>query len=449
MAHGLLDEGVKTPESNTDSELLTYLKKFKLPVQNFIDNDVAVTDLKNFNCSYFDEMCKDLKLNTIQKIRFKKLIKQLNTNEDIGKIEQEICETFDRLTNDLQKRKLELIDELHRISESKLNSIKNLKHNDVKTNIKFIYDDSILKKTIFKFGIIDSELRLKPPKIVASLILNGIKINLKQYDNVKSDEDTELIIEYKKWTDLENWKVIRNSLIITNIEPLTTYCIRAKYRKSDIWSACSETIRITSELDCIWDKVQHRNTVKTLQFIDNHKIYCSTECATTAIVSKPIFDADLLKKVKFEFIINEFCQTSLFGLISTPISKTMNGYWKHHPVSNNKYALILETMDGLKSVCRHKFGKNIDNSFFSSAGIVLSNKIKKGDHFIFDIDFDTCSCNVYLNIANEANIISKKTDIATWTNIPKQFVAVYGHSASKLVKKSSAVQLNLISYDVR
>eukprot|EP00483_Globobulimina_turgida_P005770 UN05780 len=158
-------------------------------------------------------MCHDLTLNTIQKIRFKKLIPELNDskyniamNEEIKQqvksAENIINKTFISLISDLNKRKTELIDELHRTSHLKLND-----KTKVKANIQFICNDKILKKTIYNFGAIgDAEMCLKPPIIVAVIKNNeiiDINIKLKDCDDKKINY-MELMLEYQKFELCDN-----------------------------------------------------------------------------------------------------------------------------------------------------------------------------------------------------------------------------------------------------
>eukprot|EP01084_Bolivina_argentea_P137962 242972_1 len=474
MANGLLDEGPSTNKFENELKnetLLPYLNKHKLPVNNFTENGIVIQDLKNFDFAYFDDMCRDLKLhNTVQKIRFKKLIQELNDikhsqisseiKRQMEHAENEINKSFNSLINEIKARKHGLIDELHNFALQKLNN-----NRQQKTNIRFIFDDKTLRQAISKFGsVCDIESDLKPPIIEASINNDSIIINFKDY-NDKQMQNMEFCVEYKtfecdnendgineeKKSMDKNCSIVQNSLRISNIKPLTKYYIRAKYSiHSTVWSEYSNSIIITSTFDCIWDKSQHTNA-NNLQFGNNNKqICCNARSGMRCIVSEPTFNGNILKKVKFEFIIDEFCQTSMFGLISEPINDTMHGYWTDNPISLNKHSLILETMNGKQSIHRYQYGKDVDNTFFSSSGISLSNEIKNGDHFIFNIDFDQRLCNVYINVCDDMHKICGRTDITTWTNINNKMVAVYGHSgSSRLMKKRSIVQIKLLSCEVR
>eukprot|EP01084_Bolivina_argentea_P042678 78679_1 len=469
----LFDEGAVTPgESQTNTKkIIPYLQKHNLPIENFAINGITIQDLENFDVADFEGFCKDLQLNTVNKIRFRKLIKELNqTNaqfdikqnvENQVKAQQlKIIQTFNLINEQLNQRKQSLLQELQRISDL---SIYNLEQSNDQTsiNIEFVADENLLKQTISNFGVIYKNKKVTTAPIITASIQNNncIKITLKENNINKEQNNNILMVEYKAFEmdskmndEIQDWKSINNinSSVINNIQPLTTYCIRARLKSLNTLSPYSKTIRITTNVDCVWNKTRNIMKNNTVRIINNRKLIFSSQCETLTVVSKPTLNADLFKSIKFEFIITEYCQNSMFGFVAAcaPVKQVMNGFWKKQSIAKNKNAFILETMCGLKCIHRHKNGKDLEMTFLSNPGIVLSQTIKKGDHFIFDVDFDQCSCTVKIN--KNGQIIKGKNDVATWTNIPRQIVAVYGHCVgSKLIKKQSVVEIKLLSCTMR
>ena len=72
----------------------------------------------------------------------------------------------------------------------------------------------------------------------------------------------------------------------------------------------------------------------------------------------------------------------------------------------------------------HRYCKGIDmDKGFVYNGIKTDFVIKKGDEFIFDINFDELYCDVIVNGFK----ISYKSNNHTFNNIPKKIIPIYSH----------------------
>ncbi len=186
-------------------------------------------------------------------------------------------------------------------------------------------------------------------------------------------------------------------------------------------------------------------------FNGNNELIFNKYCDTVAVICKDVMNRQTFSKIKFEFIINEFCQSSQFGFISAlnPINRTMNKYWNYKNISYNKDAYILEAMDGNRMVHRYQNGNDTDSGLFSNPGISVPSTIKQGDHFIFEVDFDALICNVFINSNHNSIWISNKPNIPNFANIPASIIPVYSHcKETKLIARSSRVKIKLLSYEL-
>eukprot|EP01084_Bolivina_argentea_P080084 145108_1 len=477
-------EGTKTNDVNTNKlSLVSYLKKYKLPTKKFVSLGVDINDLINFDHQYFKGLCNDMELSNLESMRFAKLIQELNqdtNNEDnctklIKEIryDSEIASktidiSCDKLMDTLNQRRKELKQKLNEITQQNIDYIMKNKATLQNTSraknkhIEFIAKDfSSIKNILSMFGkITDSNIisnHIKP--VSFSLFIptdNVCSIGIQIEEN--KNENINYEIEYKE-AKSDNWNAATDSLLISNnnIKPLTLYMIRMRYgcnidNETIFKSKWSEIQSIRTKFDCIWDRKYHG---KNIELINDYEIFVNgnnNSYCCSSIVCKYMLSRDIFKKIKYAFIFDEFCQPSMFGFVKHPINVTMKSYWNNNncPLIENKYSFLVAAMDGLKYIHRYQNGKDTESGMLSifNNGITLKKPIAKGDHFIFDIDFDLHCCNLYINDENY-KVCTKKNE-STWTNIPNKIIPVYSHYCdSKLVQKNSRVKLNLIHYELR
>eukprot|EP00483_Globobulimina_turgida_P004565 UN04574 len=181
-------------------------------------------------------------------------------------------------------------------------------------------------------------------------------------------------------------------------------CVRASSNNNALTYEWSAAQSIRTKFDCIWHPKYHPESI---QLIDEHEIFVDPNCSSqsdsyccSSIVSKYMLNGEILKQIKYELVIDEFCQPSMFGFVEAPLNVTMKYYMScDSPLKENKYSFIVSAMDGNKNVRRYEHGKNTETGIFSffNDGIALQNVIKKGDHFIFDVNFELKICNLYVN----------------------------------------------------
>ena len=73
-----------TPVPNARSRFVELLNKHGLPINTFINDEmeIGVNDLTNLHPARFVELCKFFNLNTVQQIRFEKLVNELYSGEE-------------------------------------------------------------------------------------------------------------------------------------------------------------------------------------------------------------------------------------------------------------------------------------------------------------------------------------------------------------------------------
>eukprot|EP01084_Bolivina_argentea_P072402 131461_1 len=422
-----------------------------------------ITTLLHMNDTELSELCSALNLSLFESLKFKPAIRKLQkiylneSNYQIDKQieieETKIRQSFDAMIQKLESRKMKLIQELYHANTNK-------------STIEYIecYKETF-EEYLNKFGTIrkysnDKKSIAEPKNTNIIAVINHkkslicIDIKNKNKENMKSIE-----IYYKKKVSnneneekIDNW--IKNKFgVIADIETLSQYDVRARYLSSDdVWSELSKTFTIDTKFECVWDDTQHINN-QCITFIGHNELFFHKYCNTVSVICKHEIKADDFSSIIFEFVINEYCQTSQFGFISAtqPINEIMKDYWNDSDINNNKNAFILETMDGRNNIHRYKNGKDTEETFWSNNGISIPISIKKGDHFIFNIDFNALECNVFINCNDDENstCITRK-QLPTWSHIPTSIVPAYSHAkGTKLIARTSSVQINVLDYQCR
>eukprot|EP01084_Bolivina_argentea_P122441 216976_1 len=451
------EEGIGLSELET-STLKQYLNKENLlSVYNKLASNgfTEISTLSHMNEDELSELCVALELTLMEALKFKPSIrkykqiykkqhKQQQINEEIKIVETKICQSFDSIIKKLNSRKIKLLKQLHK---NKSNKHINMQYSPC--------NECELIQCINKFGIIkNSNNNIEKPDICALINRKNNKIQIDvRNEDTKNIKSLEIYYRNRNKTEpdddekLDDWKVIKTDSFIDNIQPLNQYDIRARYMNSNgVWSNLSTTITIDTKFECIWNEHPHKNN-KYITFNSDNELIFNKYCDTVSVICDDIIKSDNFSKIKFEFIINEFCQSSQFGFISAinPINKTMNGYWNYKNISYNKDAFILEAMDGNSMVHRYQNGKDTDCRLFSNPGILIQSIIKQGDHFIFDVDFDALICNVFIHSDQNSIWISNKPNMPTFANIPSIIIPVYSHcKETKLIARSSRVKIKLL-----
>eukprot|EP01083_Nonionella_stella_P166401 556239_1 len=502
MAHGLLTEEVEgvetavtagggsliqddlkqpglsrclTPIPGKEASLVPYLKKYKLPIHKFKSNDMDIDDFINFDYQYFKGLCEELKLNSLESMRFKKLVNEINQisnqisvvngrtpnikqQEMIRNIQsdQQVAETtmdtyFETLTDILNNRKDELVQSLKDICGKEINNVSNMHK---VTHIHFECDAfDTIKQMLSSMGQVVVSGAHAPTFSLKSPDDPFGHIHVIVNDNVTVG-DMRYEIQYKEAFGT-SWTSADSLIIRDKVKPLTSYMVRLRrmYRERDDekerfseWSAIQE---ISTDFDCIWNEKYCRN----MTLINEHEIFFdgnNLQYCCSSVVTKHCIKQKTFKRIKFEFVIHEYAQPSTFGFVAAPVKASMGNYWKSnkHVLVQNTNACLISVSKGSTDIQCYQNGKEMTNGKFAvfKKGISIPKKIQKGDHFILDINFNVRCCDFYIN--DDKICTKNKTNM--WQNVPVRLFPVYSHYCDiKMVKKSSRVQVNLIEYDLR